>query len=85
MMIRTVSPGKPVELLRSSSEQIRRAAELLAEIADESELRPQATATPPGPDPGETAARREQVIRTAQRSFAAALRLAQEQERPEDG
>lgn len=84
-MIRPVSgprPVRPLEALRQSSEQIRKAAELLADLADDTadlEL-PSAAATLAG-DLGQ--ARRDATILQAQRGFAAGLRLSQAQEQPE--
>lgn len=84
-MIRPVSASRPVDVLRQSSDQIRRAAALLAEITDETgdppvsryqtmvQGEPSATET----DPESV---REATILKAQRSFAA-LRLSQLRDR----
>ena len=83
MIVQGMLPGKPVQLLRTSSEQMRRAADLLAQIAGETAIE-----TPGGEAaPSQAGERREeadQTIRLAQRSFAASLRLAQFQEAPDD-
>lgn len=72
--------GRPVEALHSSAEQIRRLTELLAEVVTES-----APTDPPGPpaDPAGDRLAADAAIRTAQRSFATAMRLALRQEPPE--
>lgn len=72
--------GRPVEVLHSSSEQIRRLAELLAEVVAES-----APADPPEA-PADQAGHHlaaDAAIRTAQRSFVTAMRLALRQDPPE--
>jgi hypothetical protein len=82
MMVPPAPAGNPIDLLRLSSEQIRRAADLLSELAAETEL-----PSDRGRDPSrldDPAVRVEQTIRAAQRSLAAELRLAQLQERPEE-
>ena len=84
-MIRPVPgprPVRPLEALRQSSEQIRKAAELLADLADDTadlEL-PSAAATLSGDLARE---RLEATILQAQRGFAAGLRLSQAQNHPE--
>lgn len=81
-MIRPVSGSRPVDVLRQSSDQIRRAAALLAEITDETADTPttRSAALFPGqvgPEAEELESAREATILQAQRSFAAALKLAQ--------
>jgi hypothetical protein len=67
-------PARPADLLRTSAEQMRQAGDLLAEIARE---------TAPG-TPGHGAGTAARVtVREAQRSFDAALRLAQFEESPD--
>ncbi len=82
MMIKPVSPVRsvrPLEALRQTSEQIRRAAEILADItADTADLELPSARPPLAGD--EYAATNEATIRKAQRSFAARLRVAQEQD-----
>jgi hypothetical protein len=86
-MIGPVSSPRPIELLRASSDQIRRAADLLAEIAGETDPRRPArrASTRPAPDPADEADRaaedRTRTILEAQRSFVASLRLEQVEER----
>ena len=80
-MIRPVSASRPVDVLRQSSDQIRRAAELLAEITDETAAAPAGRygalfPGDPAPDPADVQSAREATILKAQRSFAA-LRLRQ--------
>lgn len=84
-MLRPVSATRPVDLLRASSDQIRRAAEILAEITDDTATDHQgrfATLFPgqPTPDAEEKKAARESTIIQAQRSFATGLRLSQVRE-----
>ncbi len=77
-MIGPVSPSRPVDVLRQSSDQIRRAAAVLAEITEETTaerlerygLAPAAPSS--GPDDDQAA--REATIQQAQRSFVAGLR-----------
>jgi hypothetical protein len=72
-----VRPLRPAEALRHSSDQIRRAAEILADItADTADLE----LPPPRPAPPveKYSAASEATILKAQRSFVAGLRLAQE-------
>ncbi len=81
-MIRPVSATRPVDVLRQSSDQIRRAAALLAEITDETADAPAARyeALFPGQlglDAEELQTAREATILQAQRSFAHGLKLAQ--------
>jgi hypothetical protein len=83
MMVPPAPSGKPVDLLRLSSEQIRRAAEILSEIAGETEL-PSLQSRGQAPLQEDPALRLEHTIRTAQRLVAAELRLAQLEERPEE-
>lgn len=80
-MIRPVSASRPVDVLRRSSDEIRRAAELLAEIAVD-------TAPHPGerlrtslrldrsPEEYEDQAARDATIAEAQRNFMSSLRTA---------
>jgi len=81
IMIPTVSPSRPVDLLRASSDQIRRAAEILAQIADETgpdlETRLARAPVVPTVNPDEMMAARQATIQQAQRSFVAGLRLTQ--------
>jgi hypothetical protein len=83
-MLPTVSSPRPVDLLRASSDQIRRAvamvAQLTEETADPSERLAMADVAAAGSDPA-LEAERQNTILTAQRSFAAGLRLAQLGER----
>ncbi|MFN0178627.1 MAG: hypothetical protein ACKVZ0_07470 [Gemmatimonadales bacterium] len=75
-------PIRPLDTLRVHSEQIRKAAALLAELAEDTadvEL-PSARGTLPTDEAVEN---REATILQAQRSFAASLRLAQVEVRPE--
>lgn len=75
-------PARPLDTLRANSEQIRKAAALLAELAEDTadvEL-PSARGTLPT---DEAVQNREATILQAQRSFAAGLRLAQVEVRPE--
>ena len=86
-MIRPVSGSRPVDVLRQSSDQIRRAAALLAEITDETADTPATryAALFPGqvgPEAEELESAREATILQAQRSFAASLKLAQVSDRP---
>ena len=82
--VSSVRPApRPVDLLRASSEQIRRAADLLAEIAGETETPPPADPAPEAMEPDELRARHQRTILLAQRSFVASLRLEQLHERPE--
>lgn len=88
-MIRPVSAARPVDVLRQSSDQIRRAAALLAEITDNTAASPderyqssRLQILPAGGDEAATA--REATIRTAQRSFSAGLRMAQHRDRATD-
>lgn len=85
-MLRPVSATRPVDVLRASSDQIRRAAELLAEITDDTATGPSSrfAALFPGPIPGDEEAEsaRQATILQAQRSFAAGLRLSQLPEDP---
>ena len=81
-MIRPVSAARPVDVLRRSSDQIRRAAEILAEISDETALEtrdrfPGRVPSGHSPEVEERAAEREATIQRAQRSFASGLRLSQ--------
>jgi len=72
---------RPLEALRSNSEQIRKAVEFLAELAEDTagiEL-PSARSTLPADDPTDP---RMATILQAQRSFAASLRMAQQEDRP---
>ena len=85
-MIRPVSGTRPVDVLRQSSDQIRRAAALLAEITDETADTPATryAALFPGQvglEVEELETAREATILQAQRSFAAGLKLAQVRER----
>ncbi|MGE0442848.1 MAG: hypothetical protein AB7L66_06345 [Gemmatimonadales bacterium] len=81
-MIRPVSGTRPVDVLRQSSDQIRRAAELLAEITDETAAAPDDRFASQGRSrsPETTAAdvARDATILQAQRSFVAGLRLRQQ-------
>jgi hypothetical protein len=63
---------------------MRRAADLLDQIAGETVMEVPASETPPSAEAGGRRDEADQTIRLAQRSFAAALRLAQFQEAPDD-
>ena len=84
-MIRPVSmnrPVRPLDALRANSEQMRKAAALLAELAEDTadlEL-PSARDTLPT---DEARRKTEATILQAQRSFAASLRFSQVEDRPE--
>ena len=80
-MIGPVSRSRPVDVLRQSSDQIRRAAALLAEIAEETSggrLEPHQVPPPSAPSAGaatgDEQAARDATILQAQRSFVAGLR-----------
>jgi hypothetical protein len=78
-MIRPVSPIRPLrplEALRSSSDQIRQAADVLADIASDTSDLDLSSARMPLP-PTEHAAASAATILKAQRSFVARLRLSQ--------
>lgn len=82
-MIRPVSksrPLRPLEALRQSSDQIRKAADLLAEIANDTGELDLPSARLPDPATEAYAAERQATIQKAQRSFVAGLRLAQHHE-----
>jgi hypothetical protein len=74
-MILPVSSSRPVELLRTSSDQIRRAAAILAQISEETnpDLIPRLEAVEQLAE-GASALERDTTIRAAQRSFAARQR-----------
>jgi hypothetical protein len=78
MMIRPVSPtrpARPVEALRQSSDQIRQAADVLADlIADTVDLDAEVPAA--ARIPARSAAAEETILK-AQRSFVEGLRLPQ--------
>lgn len=79
-MIRPVSPTRPLrplEALRQSSDQIRRAADILAEIADDTADVELPSARSPEATPDEYADQQQATILKAQRSCVAALKLAQ--------
>ncbi len=85
-MLPNVSAVWPVDVLRRSSDQIRRAARILADITDESaEDRAERFAVLfPGQVPlemEEMNAYRQATILTAQRAFSAGLRLGQDEDR----
>ena len=88
-MIGPVTSPRPLELLRASSEQIRRAADLLAEISDETDperrvrLAAARVAAGSAEEVEEGRAERLRTIEQAQRSFVASLRLEQLEERPD--
>jgi hypothetical protein len=82
-MVPTVSSARPVDLLRASSDQIRRAAALLAQLTEDTadpadRLAVIDTAAEAGDDRD---IERQNTILKAQRSFVAGLRLAQLGER----
>ena len=88
-MLKPAFPPRPVDLLRASSDQIRRAAELLADITDDTAVdRAGRFATLfPGQMTAEVEEReitRQATIVQAQRSFASALRLSQVREDPSE-
>ena len=88
-MLRPVTATRPVDLLRASSDQIRRAAEILADITDETAADHGARFATlfPGqisPEVEERANAREATIMQAQRSFAARLRLSQVRDDPSE-
>ena len=68
--------SRPVDLLRASSDQIRRAAILIAQLTDDtaSEVGSTAELPPWTPPVDEMAAARETTIQQAQRSFVASLK-----------
>ena len=79
MMIRPVSATRPVDVLRQSSDEIRRAAALLAEITDDTAVHPgdrlQASLRfSPSPEKLEDQAARDATIAEAQRNFMTGLR-----------
>ena len=84
MIIQGALPGKPVQLLRTSSEQMRRAADLLDQIAGETAVEAPVSEAALAAEGAGRRDEADQTIRLAQRSFAAALRLAQFQEAPDD-
>ena len=84
-MLRPVSAARPVDLLRASSDQIRRAAEILADITDDTaaDRSGRFASLFPGQstlDVEEREMNRETTILQAQRSFSAGLRLSQDRE-----
>ncbi len=84
-MLRPVSSTRPVDLLRASSDQIRRAAEILADITDDTaaDHTGRFASLFPGQstvDVEEREINRQSTILQAQRSFAAGLRLSQDRE-----
>ncbi len=84
-MIPTVSRIRPADVLRRSSDQIRNAAAILAQIADDTAGTDAERfgALFPGqldPEVEELNTRRDSTIRIAQRSFSGRLRLAQDGE-----
>ena len=84
-MIRPVSPTRPLrplEALRSSSDQIRQAADLLADIASDTSDLEVAVARLPLPQTEHAAASAATILK-AQRSFVAGLRLSQLAEDPD--
>lgn len=88
-MIKPISPSRPVDVLRQSSDQIRRAAALLAELTDETapaaeDRYPARQLQLPREEPDEALLARDATIRKAQRSFVAGLRLAQHRDRATD-
>lgn len=81
-MIHPVSgrPQRPLEALRHNSEQLRKAVEFLAELAeDTADLELPSSRALLATDP--VAEQRDATILQAQRSFAATLRLAQVEDR----
>jgi hypothetical protein len=82
-MIQPVSSA-PVDLLRASSDQIRRAAALLAQLTEDTaaNLGERMDSSEPGWEgaPDESELSRQTTILKAQRSFAAGLKLAQVRE-----
>ena len=77
-MVPSGSAVWPADVLRQSSDQSRRTAQILAEITDEAAA---SLADPfAGSEIEELNALRQSTIQKAQRSFAAALRLAQEED-----
>jgi hypothetical protein len=82
-MIRPVSPTRqlrPLQALRTSSEQIRQAADLLAEIAGDADDLDLPSTRLKDPVAEAYAERRKATILKAQRSFVAGLRLAQDRD-----
>jgi hypothetical protein len=80
-MLKPVSAARPVDLLHQSSDQIRRAALLVAEIVAESApvhvvRGPVSQALPPAPPP-DLEPTREATILQAQRALAAELKTVQ--------
>lgn len=85
-MLPSVSAVWPVDVLRRSSDQIRRAARMLADITDEAagDQAERFAVLFPGQVPLETEeinAYREATILKAQRAFSAGLRLGQDEDR----
>lgn len=85
-MMPSASAVWPVDVLRRSLDQIRRAAQILADITDESaEDRAERFAVLfPGQVPldiEEMNAHRQVTLLTAQRAFSAGLRLGQDEDR----
>lgn len=79
-MIRPVSATRPVDVLRQSSDEIRRAAELLAEITDDTALHPGERFHPSlrlglSAEDLEDQAARDATIAEAQRNFMSGLRV----------
>ena len=69
--------SRPVDLLRASSDQIRRAAILLAQLTEDTASEGGSTPEPPPwtpPVDEAAAAARESTIQQAQRSFVASLK-----------
>ena len=84
-MIRPVSPSRPSDVLRASSDQIRRAAAMLTELANDTSpnaLDRFAVATGDDDWPSDAEILRQNTILQAQRSFAAGLKLARLREGP---
>lgn len=85
-MLPSVSAIRPVDVLRRNSDQIRRAAQILAEITDEAaeDHTGRFAVLFPGQLPSEIEemnALRQTTILKAQRAFSAGLRLAQDEDR----
>ncbi len=87
-MLPSVSAIRPADVLRRSSDQIRRVAQILADITDEAaeDHAGRFAVLFPGqvpPDVEDINALRQSTILTAQRAFSASLRLAQDEDRRE--
>jgi hypothetical protein len=85
-MITPVPRTSAIELIRASSDQVRRAAEIVGEIASEAAAAESTLdrSPPPPPAAAEALSRSMTTIMMAQRSFAAALRVEQSLQEVQD-